>query len=48
MSEQEKKIIQAIGEAIPLMSEARRNELAAFLEGVAFATQYIAGKEQAS
>lgn len=48
MTDTEKKILDLIGQAVPKMDGVTKSELAAFLEGVAFATQYIAGKEAAS
>lgn len=48
MNEQEKKILDAIGKAIPLMSESKKTELASFLEGVAFMAQHLAGQQDSA
>lgn len=48
MSEQEKKILDNIGKAIPLMTPKQKDKLADFLEGAAFMAKHQnqeAGKE---
>lgn len=45
MNDQDRKLLDLIGQAVPQMDAAKKNELAAFLEGVAFATQVMDREE---